>query len=977
MPNDPRGSIWRQWDLHCHTPASFDYQDRSASSKAIVEKLLAEDVKAVAITDHHVIDGARIGEMRDLAKGRLVIFPGIELRSELGGTPCVHYVGIFSEEADVATIWTKLQGMLGLTPADVAVKGDKRFYVPFGKGAGAIRKLGGIVTVHAGTKANSIERIGNAHEFKQAVKEDMAKEFIDVLEIGKVEDANDYRTVVFPHIGVTRPMIMCSDNHDIAHYSRKARCWVKADLTFAGLRQVLNEPEDRVYLGDTPPSLERVNRNKTKYIRSVSFSRSALQTTDEAWFSGKVQFNHELVAIIGNKGSGKSALADIIGLLGHSSHSDSFSFLTSGKFREPRANKARSFDATLEWESGTALKRNLDESVDPSAVEKIKYIPQNYLERICNELSGPGQNEFTQELRAVIFSHVDEGDRLGKSCLDELIRHKTAEVESAIALRRRSLRGTVKKFVEVKERMAPTHKAVLENKLAQKQQELTAHEKSKPAAVRKPESDPATQQKTDAIARKIEEKAAEVNRHEAEIASLIEGRAADLRAVSLAERLLERITNLESVYEQFKTESASECSALGLNLDDLVKLQIDVGPLQAKRSQLAQAAKNKADSLKPENQAGPEYKRLALEKEIGDLKKDLNEPNRTYQVYLKATKDWQVKQKAILGTAESLDTVQYYEHQLAALKNLPEEAKRVWSELMETVLAIHRETVRLKDVYRTLYQPVQDFITKHRLAKDRLHLEFRADVVAIEFEHRFLNFINHGRRGSFCGVDEGRSRLREILKTADFQSEDGLRAFLDEIIRHLTMDMRSGGKGPELEIKDQLAKDTDEASLLEFLFSLSYLQPDYALRWSGKDIDQLSPGERGTLLLVFYLLIDRSDIPLVIDQPEENLDNQTVYEILVPSIKEAKSHRQMIVVTHNPNLAVVCDAEQVIWASLDKNEKNKVTYTTGAIENPTVNRKIVDILEGTQPAFDNREAKYKSASQAGSSMGASTPVVNN
>ena len=55
----------------------------------------------------------------------------------------------------------------------------------------------------------------------------------------------------------------------------------------------------------------------------------------------------------------------------------------------------------------------------------------------------------------------------------------------------------------------------------------------------------------------------------------------------------------------------------------------------------------------------------------------------------------------------------------------------------------------------------------------------------------------------------------------------------------------------------------------------------------------------------------------------------------------------------------MCDAEQVIWASLDKNAANKVTYITGAIENPEINPKVVDILEGTKPAFENRDAKYK------------------
>jgi predicted ATPase len=96
----------------------------------------------------------------------------------------------------------------------------------------------------------------------------------------------------------------------------------------------------------------------------------------------------------------------------------------------------------------------------------------------------------------------------------------------------------------------------------------------------------------------------------------------------------------------------------------------------------------------------------------------------------------------------------------------------------------------------------------------------------------------------------------------------------------------------------------------------------------------------------------------VIDQPEENLDNQTVFNLLVPCIKEAKQRRQIIVITHNPNLAVVCDAEQIIACSINKHDGNRLSYVSGAIENPAINKLIVDILEGTRPAFDNRGAKY-------------------
>ena len=128
---------------------------------------------------------------------------------------------------------------------------------------------------------------------------------------------------------------------------------------------------------------------------------------------------------------------------------------------------------------------------------------------------------------------------------------------------------------------------------------------------------------------------------------------------------------------------------------------------------------------------------------------------------------------------------------------------------------------------------------------------------------------------------------------------------------------------------------------------------------AGQIPRQLSPGERGTLLLVFYLLIDKRDVPLIIDQPEENLDNQTIATMLVPAIKFAKNMRQIVLVTHNPNLAVVCDADQIVHAEIDKSNNNRITYTSGAIEYPPVTEQIVDILEGTKPAFDLRDAAYE------------------
>ena len=109
---------------------------------------------------------------------------------------------------------------------------------------------------------------------------------------------------------------------------------------------------------------------------------------------------------------------------------------------------------------------------------------------------------------------------------------------------------------------------------------------------------------------------------------------------------------------------------------------------------------------------------------------------------------------------------------------------------------------------------------------------------------------------------------------------------------------------------------------------------------------------------MFYLLVDKSDRPIIVDQPEENLDSQTVYRLLIPVIKEVKKLRQIVMVTHSPNIAVVCDAEQVIYASIDRPAGNRVHYVSGSIKSAVCNQHLLDVLEGTRPAFDNREAKY-------------------
>jgi hypothetical protein len=342
------------------------------------------------------MDVPRIRALQSIAGDRLTVLPAIELRSELGAKP-IHYICIFPEDCDLDHVWATFQGSLGLTPTAIREKGgDQVVYVPIKDGAALAHRLGGLVSIHAGAKSNSLEEIQNTEAFQQRIKYDIAKDHIDLFEIGQIRDIDRHHRIIFPRTGLDLPLVTGSDNHDISNYQTRAPLWIRANPTFRGLLMLLREPQERRFIGAIPPEVIRAEQNPTKYVRSIGFTRRPEVPPSEEWFSGDITFNHGLVAIIGNKGSGKSALADTLGLLGGTRNSDSFSFLSTERFRHPTSGLAKYFDATLVWESGEPVTKCLEEAVRPEEVERLKYLPQDHVERVCNEIAGPGREGFEQ-----------------------------------------------------------------------------------------------------------------------------------------------------------------------------------------------------------------------------------------------------------------------------------------------------------------------------------------------------------------------------------------------------------------------------------------------------------------------------------------------------------------------------------------------------------------------------------------------------
>jgi ABC-type lipoprotein export system ATPase subunit len=1000
----PRGSEWRRWDLHVHTPASLvshypgpDPWDSFLTAMAA----LPPDMSVIGINDYWFVDGyERV--LAEKENGNLpnieAVFPVIELRiDQLAGTEGhlrrINQHVIFEPGFDPSALQAQfVHGLSASFHLDSGVPTVTWSGFPTREN---LSSLG--AQIRANTPVDKQETLVDSDLMlgfnNLVIPREQVRELLDtplfknraLMAVGKAEWASikwtdtsigqkkdiinaadfvfvaaaspeDYAKArqALTFQGVLDKLLDCSDAHfppDSAEKDRLGNCftWINADPTLAGLRHALHEFDSRVFIGDKPGKLVSVALRPSQHLSKVRVQRHTPSEVDHNYFDVQLELNPGFVAVIGSKGKGKSAILDAIGLAANSSNEDKFSFLNDKRFRRPGDHLAEHYEALVTWCNDETSTRLMSEHMQPTSPERVTYLPQNLIEEICSGDPSKPAARFAAELKSVLFAHVPEAERLGTRDLDSLIQARSASLVDRLAIQREELEVLNHQIVETEAAMRPERKQSIEQRLTLLRNQVADLKGRTP-----PEpSLPDLQGELGGLRAERDELKTRLHELETEEKTLNAENALLAREVSVGQLLESDIQNLQQRHVAFRQASSPKAESLGLNLDALVQLKTTTEPLMnalgqrdTRRTAIAERISGGEGSIQSE--------RTELEKQVAVIQEQLDRPDKEYTAAIETREAWEHAIRDIEEGTPQADGIRQAEEALADFGQMPDRLGHASSQRTDLVRTIHSVLVQTVAVFEDLYGPAKAFIEGHPLAK-QADLEFGATLRVKDLAERLWSILKRNTAGSFQGTDESDARLKAMIAEADFSNVESVVEFVQALDAAVHNDVRDSPPSA-IDPTRLLRTGRSLEELYDLVFGLTFLQPEYLLQSSGTPIDQLSPGQKGNLLLMFYLLVDPGQQPLLLDQPDETLDNQTIKDLLVPAIKEAKARRQMIVVTHNPNVAVVADADQIIMAEFDG---ESFAYDSGAIESRIPNEHIVDVLEGRRPAFENREQKYR------------------
>jgi hypothetical protein len=983
-----RGSEWHRWDPHIHAPGTL-LNDQFGSTDpwdAYLTRIenRAPRIEAIAVTDYYLTDTYE-EFLRRKATGRLVgvklIFPNIELRLDVAaksGFVNIHLL-VSPEDPDhlgeVKRILKRLQ---------FGAHNDR-----FDCTRGELIKLGkradpSITDDGAALRYGATQFKVNFDQLRKVIHEsEWAKKNILIAVAGGAGDGTSgvrqaadatvrQEIEKFAHIifssspvqrefwlgqrGVTmealrarydgcKPCLHGSDSHNqesVGQPIDNRFSWIKGALEFDALRQACIDPGGRAYVGEQP---------LRSAIPSQVISDIRIDNADWA-VTPDIPLNPGLVAIIGARGSGKTALAEVIaaGCDAITPSGWDADENISPSFLARARRLIRDATTTLTWGSGATVTRSLDgsDANGHMSFPRARYLSQQFVEELC---SAKGVSDgLVNEIERVIFESQPRDDREWAIDFTELRDQQTARFQQA---RERE----VEAISDISDRIAIEFEkeslvSTLTTQVAEKKKLIANYTTDRAKLVVKgTEAQVARHTQLSEAAQMLRNKIqAFGNQHRTFVALQDEVRS--MRATGAPEML-----------RQAKARHTN--SGLNAQMWDefLLTYKGDVDKSLIGYIAWANDEVCKLNGVPPP----PGDPNVALIPDNADIAALTLAPIAAEMTRLEAlfSADKLVRDQyaALTGRiAQENSALQTLETRLTDAQGAAARRKDLQAERDSTYGRVFEAIMNEHNALAGLYAPLMARLVASSGTLKKISFSVRrvADVQAwgSVAEEQLLD---RRKTGPFYGRGSLIAVATEALKPAwETGSAAEVQAAMTAFMTRYLRDLLSHAPYAQTQQSEFRAWSKQFA---HWLFGTDHIAVRYEISYEGVDIRKLSPGTRGIVLLLLYLALDDSDDrPLIIDQPEENLDPKSVFDELVALFIAAKAKRQVIMVTHNANLVINTDADQIIVAEAGQHPSGglpPISYVAGGLENAAIRKAVCDILEGGETAFRERARRLR------------------
>ena len=981
-----RGSAWHRWDPHIHTPGTalndlFAGADPWEQFLTNVERS-DPPIRALGVTDYCGID-PYLEAVRHKKNGRLAgvhfIFPNVEFRLSVdtgkGSGINLHLLFSPRDEDHPEQIGRFLGGLtfpyqreiFRCTPDDLVRLG--RAHNPDLTDAGAARQEGVkqfkvnpdelqeawansawaqenclIAVAGSGRDGTAgLQGDGGSWEATRKKIEGMAHiifsaspkqiDFWRGLGAATVDDLER-------KWGGRKPCLHGSDAHEadrVGLPDKDRRCWLNGDLNFETMRHAAIEPEGRVHIGEEPPR----GALPGNCMREVHVSNAS-------WMKpSRVPINGGMVAIIGARGSGKTALADFIATGAFSVRSQ----LSKNSFLHRAAEFLNSTSVTVSWEAGDDTRNEVAaiEAEELLDAPHVQYLSQQFVEQLCS--SEGMADALISEIQRVIFQAHDEADRLGADDFSSMLALRLGSARSDRDRQRQALERAADSITN--EQIRKDGKAALVKDRSEKQKAITKYIADRKLLVAKGQE--ARAKRLETIVNAVEESQRVISNGKLQLQALV-GLQSDVK--DFRER---KAPDWVADVKEARADallSDEDWEAFGLkfvgDVDGLLKTRVDAIQQHVRRLEGPTPSEPPHDPSADPAVAliadGTELKDASLrllERERDRLQCLVGIDAQNARRYKQLSETIAKTQTAAAKISAEIERAEKADDVIKVLRNQRNQAYRG---IFEAVIDEEREL-------GTLYEPLRRRIAGAKGTLSKLSFSVRRIIDLEAWTARGEELLDLRTTGPFRGKGE----LRRIAEAELLPP--WLRGDSTEVADAMNQFVAAHGDSLRSHMPAQANYREWARGVVGWLYSTDHISVGYGLQYEGGDIEQLSSGTRGIVLLLLYLAIDADDDrPLIIDQPEENLDPQSVFQDLVPAFREAKKRRQIIIVTHNANLVVNTDVDQVIVARCGPHRPGQlpeITYMSGGLENGAIRAAVCAVLEGGERAFRERARRLR------------------